>query len=147
MLAYFDARAIEVVVPSFETARSMTRGEGFLGQPMSRGLYRGLVAHEVAHAVIEPALRDHERINPAPHEYVAYATLFATLPPDLRNQILHVFPHRSPVMIDELSALYLALSPADFAVKAHLHFEMPEHGCRFIEGLLSGVVRLPTGLE
>jgi Family of unknown function (DUF6639) len=147
MLGYFDVRAVKVVVPSFETARSMTHSHGFLGQPMSRGLYRGLVAHEVAHAVIERVLRENDHINPASHEYVAYATLFATLPPDLRKQILDFFPHQFPVMIDELSALYLALSPADFAVKAYLHFEMPGHGCSFIEGLLSGDVRFSTGLE
>lgn len=146
-LAYFDTKAVEAVVPDVSAARAMTRAAGFFGLPMDGALYQGLVAHEIAHAVVVPAIHPHAQINPAPHEYIAYATLFATLPPELRDRILGEFPHRPPITVDELSALYWSLAPADFAVKAHLHFAMPANGCRFLQGLIAGRERLPTGLE
>jgi hypothetical protein len=146
-LAYFDARAVEVVVPDLPTAEAMTRGSGFFGLPMNRALYEGLVAHEIAHATVADASHLNAQINPAPHEYVAYATLFATLPDDLQARILRGYSYQAPITEHELSALYWSLAPADFGVKAHLHFAMPANGCRFLKDLIAGEERLPTGLE
>ncbi len=57
------------------------------GEPFDRIHYSGLIAHEVAHAVVEPNLV-RKKFSTTPQEYLAYATQLAVLPEARREQII-----------------------------------------------------------
>lgn len=144
-IGLFDPARAVAVVPTFRTAFDGTAGKGWFDHPMTMPLYESLIAHETAHAIVDQLAGP--PISPMAHEYVAYAVQFGTMAPALRQAILERSPHEAPIGRVELSGLYLALAPADFGIKAHLHFSMPEHGCEFLKGVAEGEERLPTGLE
>ena len=145
-LGYYDHEAKRVVVLDFDLCSASDRSGGSFQLPMSLGLYRSLLIHEITHAVIAQHWSGLGRRRVG-HEYAAYAIQLATMGERLRSRILARFPHDVPVDDVELSELYLDLSPSDFAVKAYLHFGMPVNGCGYLRRLLRGEQTLPTGME
>lgn len=146
-LGYFDRGAGRVVVLEYPRCVEKTAAFGGLFDlPMTPALYRSLLIHEITHAVIEQN-KSASRLRKAAHEYAAYAIQLSTMDGELRRRILASYPHAAPIADRELSGLYHDLSPADFAVKAYLHFTMPDNGCDYLRDLLRGERTLPTGLE
>lgn len=90
------------------------------GEPLDVDDYAGLVAHEVAHAVIEPNLR-RKQFSAAPQEYLAYATQLAVLPPARRARIIAAMGVGPWEAGDHISNIYMAMNPGKFAVKSYLH--------------------------
>lgn len=144
-IGLFDPARVVAVVPTFAAAFRETAGDGWFDHPMTMPLYRSLIAHETAHAIVDQT--GGAPISPMAQEYVAYAVQFGTMSPELREAILDRSQHTAPIGRMELSGMYMALAPSDFGIKAHLHFSMAEHGCAFLRGVAEGVERLPTGLE
>lgn len=108
---------------------------------MSRPLYRSLLVHEFAHALVD----QNAAIGRADHEYIAYVTQFASMESGLRDRITAKYPHPAPIDDRELNTSYFYLSPPDFAVKAFSHFNMPDKGCEFMQELIQGSRILPPG--
>lgn len=102
-------------------------------------LYRSLVAHEVAHRVAEANFSVTEPTLVA-QEYIAYVTLFATLPPAERERLLAAFPGSGFGSAREMSAVYYGLSPNGFGAQAYRHFLKPGNGALFVRHILSGQV-------
>jgi hypothetical protein len=93
------------------------------------------VAHRVAEtnfSVPEPTL--------VAQEYIAYVTLFATLPPIERERLLAAFPGSGFESASEMSAIYYSLSPNGFGAQAYRHFLKPGNGALFVRQILSGQV-------
>jgi hypothetical protein len=93
------------------------------------------VAHRIAEAnfsVTEPTL--------VAQEYIAYVTLFATLPPPERERLLAAFPGAGFGSAREMSAIYYGLSPNGFGAQAYRHFLKPGNGAPFVRQILSGQV-------
>jgi hypothetical protein len=144
-IGLFDPARIIAEVPTFRSAFDAMAGEGWFDHPITMPLYQSLIAHETAHAIIDQI--GGPPISPMAHEYVAYAVQFGTMAPALRQAILARSSHEVPIERVELTGMYLALAPAEFGIKAHLHFTMPGHGCGFLKGVAEGEEHLLTGLE
>ena len=145
-LGFYDHRAERVVVLEFDRCIAKIGSGSRFGVPMTRALYRSLLIHEIAHAIVDQN-QSASRLDRAAHEYTAYAIQFSIMDEALRKQIQTSFPYVAPIEDSELSELYLDLSPPDFAIKAYLHFGMPVNGCDYLRGLLRGERTLPSGLE
>lgn len=143
-LAYFDARADLVTIPTYVDCVRLAGPGGRLGEPMTPALYRSLLVHEITHAVVSQTGTPgaSSRVT---HEYLAYAMQFTLMEPELRRRILERYPVRGPVERSHLSELYLDLSPPRFAVKAYRHFTAAGNGCAFARKLLAGARTLPSG--
>lgn len=144
-LGYFNRRTSQAVVLEFERCRQIVAAAGRFGVPMTPNLYQSLVSHELAHAVVAQQ-ENAVVLRRVAHEYVAYVIQMQSMDAATRDSIMSRYPHDTPIAIEELSELYLDLSPPDFAVKAYLHFSADVNGCRFLKQLVNGVTVLPSGL-
>lgn len=104
--------------------------------PISRALYRSLATHEVAHAlatcnfgVPKPSIQA--------REYVAYAVMFSTMEPALRERILKAQPGVAPDT-DRITELLFVFDPMRFGVQAYRHHVLPQHGLPFLQAVLAG---------
>lgn len=116
------------------------RKEGtWFGVPVSRALYRSLAAHETAHAVAACHFR-------APHpsiqaqEYVAYVTLFATMPAALRSRALKAMPGMGFPDIGRVSSFVYLFDPMLFGANAYRHFLTLQDPAAFVRQVLAGEV-------
>jgi len=119
------------------------------GEPFDRAHYSGLIAHEVAHAVVEPNLV-RKKYSTTPQEYLAYATQMAVLPEARRSQVIaqmDVEPWRGG---DLISYTYLAMNPGKFAAKSYLHLTSLADPKAFVRLLLDSRridIYVPKGLS
>jgi hypothetical protein len=133
----YDRRSDLVQVMSPEAIQRSNPGSEMYGQPLDDDHYLGIVAHEVAHALLE----QHSRVEPLPigmaaQEYLAHVTQLAILPEEKRNRLIHaagVGPWESG---DVISGIYMAIAPERFAVKSYLHFSQHPNPSAFVEELL-----------
>lgn len=105
--------------------------------PIDRALHRGLVAHEVAHRIARANFEGH-RPSVVGMEYIAYATMLATLPDPARQGMLALSAGDGFDSEREVSLTVLLLDPNRFAAEAYRHFIRPQHGRAFIERILAG---------
>ncbi len=133
----FDATENRVEVLPYASCQHLASNTGVFGIPLTRELYRSFFAHEIAHAVAHWNFR-----VPSPgvaaHEYIAYTTQLATMTPRLRSEILARFDVAAFTCDQEISEVYLALSPEQFAVNAYQHFQQPGNGRAFFPSLADG---------
>lgn len=135
----FDKASDRAYILTYATCSEAVAEKGFLGGPLTPALYRGLVAHEVAHVVAD---RNFTIENPSyvAHEYIAYVTQFAVLPAAVRQRILGRIRPRGTVTTSEINSFVLMMSPDVFAANAYLHYSRPENGTAFIQNLLRGEI-------
>jgi hypothetical protein len=104
---------------------------------IDRTLYRGLVAHEVAHAVAA-----HNFAVPQPSiqakEYIAYVTMLATMPPRLRQKVLAQFPGQPFEGEWQMSTTIYLADPMQFGVRAYRHFLAHSDARTFLQDVLAG---------
>jgi hypothetical protein len=105
--------------------------------PVDLAVYRSLVAHEVAHHVASMNFRV-ERPTRVAHEYIAYVTMFSTMPADARERILGLYAGEGLVSEREIGLTMYMVDPHRFGAKAYRHFTQPGGGAPFIERILSG---------
>ena len=104
---------------------------------IDRSMYRSLVAHEVAHAIVACHIAIPEPTIQA-KEYLAYVAMFATMDQHLRNLILK---ENSDLAFDresKINATIYLCDPMRFAIRAYRHFIKKEHGNEFLRRVLSG---------
>jgi Family of unknown function (DUF6639) len=106
------------------------------GEPFDRIHYSGLIAHEVAHAVVEPNLVQ-KKFSTTPQEYLAYATQLAVLPEVRRKQIIAAMDVEPWQEGDLISNTYMAMDPGKFAVKSYLHLTSLADPKAFVQLLLN----------
>ncbi|MBX3638163.1 MAG: hypothetical protein KF683_22555 [Rubrivivax sp.] len=116
----------------------LARGRWF-GVPTSRPLYRSIVAHEVAHAVIGCHLAG-RRLPTAAHEYAAYVVMFATMDAEVREQALAAWPPSGLVADSNFNDLTYVLDPMSFGVAAYRHWQRQPDGAAFLRRVIAGDV-------
>ncbi len=139
-LGSFDATTGRLRVLSYDSCDQIGHDALLFGWPLDRDLYRSLVAHEVAHAVVGANYSgDEPRL--VPQEYVAYATQFAAMSPRLRDAILRASRISAFADEHEMSALRYFLDPQAFGIAAYRHFAAQSDPSAFVWRLLRGDVR------
>lgn len=115
--------------------------ENWFKTPINRETYIGLATHEVAHAITD----SHFKVDkPSVHarEYLAYVTLFATVPTRQREQMLLALPGQTPEDEARLSLMVYLMDPMFFGAQAYRHFMSLSHPAQiaFLDAVLSGKV-------
>ncbi len=139
-IGHYDPAGDYVEIVSLEEARRSLGNKPPFGIDFDLRMYQSFVAHEVAHAV---ATRNFAYENPTrvAQEYLAYSAQLATLPPELREEVLQSQDVEAFTDVHEMTILYYALNPNAFAVKSYRHYVLPDNGDRFLAALLKGVIR------
>ena len=131
----FDGKADRIQLMSYSAVFATADDPKVFGEPFDRVHYSGIIAHEVAHAVVEHYFR-RKKFSGTPQEYLAYVTQLATLPDERRNAIIKAMDVGPWEGGDDISTIYLAMSPGKFAVKSYLHLMSLKHPQEFIKILL-----------
>ncbi|BCR06801.1 hypothetical protein DESUT3_38700 [Desulfuromonas versatilis] len=116
-------------------------------EPFDRVHYAGVVAHEVAHAVVDQHIKV-KKFAMAPQEYLAHATQLAVLPEARRTAIIQAMKVKPWEGGDSVSHIYMAMNPGKFAVKSYLHLTSLAEPAGFIQILLNNnwlYVHVPKG--
>jgi hypothetical protein len=117
--------------------RVFRKQDSFLGLPIDRTVYRSLIAHEVGHAIGACNFSVPAPTLPA-QEYIAYVTMFATMPEPLRRRVLQRLPGEGFKTEAEINVTVYAMNPDLFGAQAYRHFVRPENGPAFLRQVLSG---------
>jgi hypothetical protein len=109
--------------------------------PIDRALYKSLLTHEVAHAVAD-ANFSVPKPGMLAHEYLAYVTMFATMPPGQRERVLKRFPGEGFDSVEQMSVTYYLMNPLRFGAEAYRHFLKLDDRKTFLKDVLSGRVQM-----
>jgi len=116
----YESAVDGIQLMSYQAIFAMAEKPLMYGEPFDRVHYAGVVAHEIAHAVVYPyTIR--KKASQVPQEYLAHATQLAVLPEERRNAIIRAMDVGPWEGGDEISQIYMAISPGKFAVKSYLH--------------------------
>lgn len=116
----------------------MARNTWF-GVPVGSSLYRSVVAHEVAHALVGCHL-EQRTLPSAGHEYVAYVTMFATMSPQVREAALRATPGEGFRFDAEINNLRYALDPMVFGADAYRHWLRQPAPMDFLRQVIRGQI-------
>ncbi|WP_210394540.1 DUF6639 family protein [Motiliproteus sediminis] len=105
-------------------------------QPLDEAHYLGIIAHEIAHAVVQQNTRL-EEISNAAQEYLAHATQMAVLPTIKRQQVIDAAGVGAWEVNDVISEVYMAFAPERFATKCYLHLTGLTDPKPFVQFLLT----------
>lgn len=130
----YDARSDKVTIMSYAAIFAHSRDPRMFGEPMDKVHYLGVIAHEVAHAIVQQNATD--RVGASSHEYLAYATQLRVMPAGRRNTILRHMAVEGWTPGDAISETYLAMKPGKFAAKSFLHINSLPDPTLFIKILL-----------
>lgn len=105
--------------------------------PIDRALHRSLVAHEVAHQIAAANFKNRKPAVAA-QEYIAYVTMFATMMPEQRDDILARFPGDAWDNDRGFNLTLYMIAPNFFGAQAYRHFMRLGDRQAFLERVLSG---------
>lgn len=142
-LGSFDATAGVIEVLAYDRCATLVSEDLLFDQPLSPDLYRSVVAHEVAHAVVEA---NYSGDNPClvAQEYIAYTTQFVAMSPERRERILNASSVSAFAGEQQMSAMYYFFDPQAFGIAAYRHFQDQPDGRPFVWRLLRGEARFPA---
>jgi len=131
----YEGKIDRIELMSFAAIMAMAVPPLMYGEPFDRVHYQGVVAHEVAHAVVEHNLR-RKKFAVVSSEYLAHTTQLAVMPEARRQRVLAAIKVPPWQGGDTISAIYMAMSPEKFAVKSYLHLISLPQPDRFVQLLL-----------
>ena len=132
----YDSRSDLIRLMSYSAITSGLKNPQMYGEPFDHEHYRGAIAHEVVHAVMQHNLTE-KPISIGPQEYLAHATQLAVMPAERREALLRkldVAPWESG---DVISDIYMAIEPGKFAAKSYLHLTRMKDPLPFVQVLLN----------
>lgn len=132
----YDSRSDRIQLMSYAAIHRRWQEPLMYGEPFDRVHYRGAIAHEVAHAVVQHNLKT-VLIGPTPQEYLAHATQLAVLPEARRAAIIRAMDIGPWESGDAISDVYLGIEPGKFAVKSYAHLTTLADPRAFVEILLN----------
>jgi hypothetical protein len=106
---------------------------------IDRSVHMGLVAHEVAHRIVAAHVGQ-VRLGTVAHEYIAYVTMYATMPEVHRQQVLKQLPGDGFDSEIQINITFYLLDPVLFGAQSYRHFVKPEIGRSFLANILKGQV-------
>lgn len=123
-----------VIVLRFE---AFERRRIWMGEPVARPMHRSIVTHEVAHAVTRCHIGA-RRLSLLAHEYLAYVTMLATMPAELRDRVLAHYPGTGFDHEWQINILDYVFDPAAFGAQAYRHWVHHPDGVGFLRRVLEG---------
>lgn len=108
---------------------------------IDRAVHAGLVAHEVAHAIVRSDPRG-AKLGMIAQEYIAYVTMYATMAPDRRSEVLAQIPGEGFESQLHINSFIYAVDPVRFGAQAYRHYLKPDIGRSFLASVLNGKVVL-----
>jgi hypothetical protein len=128
-----------VRLASLQRVEAMPASQRLFDLPLDEALYQSVVVHEIAHAIAHQHFAV-DKPSLVAQEYIAYVAQLATVEPAVRQRILQRWRLPAYRDIGEMSAVYYALNPSGFGVKAYGHFISLPDPARFLSDLLSGAI-------
>jgi hypothetical protein len=123
------------------TFREFKKFKTWFNVPIDASLYRGLVAHEVAHALGACNFKVATSSIQA-KEYIAYVTMLATTAPAQRERVLSEFPGQGFEGDWQMNTTIYLVDPMRFGVQAYRHFLKPANGRDYLHAILAGKVMI-----
>jgi hypothetical protein len=117
----------------------------WFGIPTSRALFRSVIAHEAAHALVGCALDGRKLVN-AGHEYIAYVTMFASMEAPTRAAAMTAMPGKGLQFNAEINDMRYALDPMTFGLEAYRHWLKQPDGMAFLKSVFEGKVAVDLPL-
>jgi hypothetical protein len=106
---------------------------------IDRPVHLGLVAHEVAHRIVAANVGQ-VRLSMVAQEYIAYVTMYATMPEIPRQRVLRQIPGDGFDSNAEINTTVYLIDPVRFGAQAYRHYLKPGVGRSFIASVLNGQV-------
>ena len=103
---------------------------------IDRSVHLGLVAHEVAHLVVAANVGT-GRFSTVAHEYIAYVTMYATMPENQRQRVLEQIPGSGFDSELQINVTMYLLDPLYFGAQAYRHFQKPGIGRSFLASVIN----------
>lgn len=139
----FDAERQSIRIVDATTCKKMTKlNAAYASLPFGE-FYQSIVVHEIAHQFFRSHLKG-KKVSYATHEYVAYAMQIASMPPQIRNQLLNSITREPTEDLDPFVDMLLLMSPVYFGVLAYDHFSAPGNGCWVLQGIVRGEIEFPS---
>jgi hypothetical protein len=137
-LGRYDGKAGVVLVPTYASAlRRSADAEPGLARIRTRAAWRGFIVHELAHAAVHTGCAA-TCPSRAIHEYIAAVAQIGSLPESERDALLEAYRSVDPFAAPaEISEIYYALSPLQFAVKAYKHYRQLPDAPEFLRSALA----------
>jgi hypothetical protein len=107
------------------------------GVEIDRSVHRALVAHEVAHRLVTVHVQPRTLATIAA-EYIAYVTMYATMPAAHREQVLQKIPGQGFGSDAEINVTMYMLDPVYFGAQSWRHYEKPGNGRAYLARVLGG---------
>lgn len=99
--------------------------------------HMGLVAHEVAHRIVAASVRE-VRLSTVAQEYIAYVTMYETMPEIPRQRVLRQIPGDGFDSDVQINVTVYLIDPVRFGAQAYRHYLKPGVGRSFIASVLNG---------
>jgi hypothetical protein len=106
---------------------------------IDRSVHAGLVAHEVAHRIVAANVGQ-VRLSAVAYEYIAYVTMYATMPEARRQEVLKQIPGAGFDSELQINITMYMLDPVYFGAQAYRHYLKPGIGRSFLASVLNGQV-------
>ena len=132
----YDSGSDLIEVMSFRAILDLSPLPVMYGEAFDPDHYFGVIAHEVAHAVVQQNT-DLKRISTAAQEYLAHTTQLAVMSSTRRLKIIESAGVGAWEPDDVISDIYMALAIKRFAVKCYLHLTGHSAPLTFVQTLLT----------
>ncbi len=134
-VAQFIPATMEIHVLTMAACKVKFGTEVVLGQAIDKTLYKSLITHELAHALLWQNMKT-ANISREMHEYFAYSIQLALLDDAYREKI--ILANNVEAFSDdaEITEDYYLLNPTRFAVKSYLHFLAANNGWDYLRSIL-----------
>lgn len=132
-LGCFVQAQLRIYVLAFDRCRTRVLQHGL---KVDRTLHRALVAHEVAHRLVI-ANATGGKLGLVAQEYIAYVTMFATMPDAYRTEILQQIPGTGFVSHGEINLTLYMLDPVYFGAQSYRHYLQPANGAVFLRRVVN----------
>jgi hypothetical protein len=132
----YDSRSDCIQLMSYAAILASSENPQMYGEPFDKVHYRGAIAHEVTHAVVQHNLKT-KPLSTGPQEYLAHATQLAVLPEARRAAVIRAMDIGAWESGDAISDIYMAIEPGKFAVKSYKHLTGLLEPLSFVQVLLN----------
>ncbi len=134
-LGQFDPKRMEIRVLSLTNFLAACKDDPPFPCPTTAEVYRSFVVHEVIHAVTHAALAG-RAVRRLQMEYLAYVAQLASLPDELREELIETSGVEGFEREEEMSAFFYFSNPNLYGIKAYMHYRRPETGDAYLRKIL-----------
>lgn len=134
-LGQYDPERLEIRVLSLARFLAACAHDPPFQCSMTADVYRSFIVHEVVHAVTDRALAG-RALRRLDLEYLAYVAQLASLPDDVREQLIAASGTQGFERPEEINAFIYFADPNRFGLMSYLHYRRPENGDAYLRKIL-----------